>query len=630
MRALMRPLLGRKAGAIRSMRLLSTHEAALLFEAEQGPADERIFIDLYQTKGPSELTRIARFAVMLDSQISELTFRMLDPEQPVLMVVTDANRRIITTDCFPLPALLSEANAPLIEYHVVLETGKPAYGVAAKIARTHLDAALKARLNPAAEVIGPTRSSTCLLAYGRDNADVHVPSLLKRLAPMARQVAYLDHQGNVQTPDGGKGSLPDLIAAAGCTHVLLVDADSYLRPDFWAVFDEHRFRFEGDGARADLVHWHGLWLDGLARPWVAKSAPLLHEVFKQHDLLALRSALVGKQVLLDRLKAMDTDLRSGRFSIEAVFADLPADRVLQLPIVMETVRVPITPLVQQRYEAEQVILPRHPARVGATRPHSGVSVIINYRDGVEDTLKCLESIANQELNGPLELVLVNNGSTAHSVTTILGRARDLFGPDAVRAIDFPHRFNHSLQCNLAAMAARFDLLLMLSNDSFLSTPTAIARSAEVASVPWVGTCGYRIVGNESAKGRLQSLGLSLNERRYLFSGGSPVTTGLPPPFAYDCTFEVLGNTFAAVMLRKDVYLQLDGLDGDAFPTNYNDIDFSFRATHAGFRHVVIGSEVIEHMGRGSREADQDLPIDQRIIERAPQLSVLARLGFQQL
>jgi GT2 family glycosyltransferase len=122
----------------------------------------------------------------------------------------------------------------------------------------------------------------------------------------------------------------------------------------------------------------------------------------------------------------------------------------------------------------------------------------------------------------------------------------------------------------------------------------------------------------------------LNPRRYLFSGGSPVSTSQAPAFALDCTFEVLGNTFAAVMVRREVYRALDGLDSVAFPTNYNDIDFSFRATNAGYRHVVVGSEIVEHVGRGSREADQDLPIDQRIIERAPRLGLLARIGFQQL
>ncbi len=633
MRALMRPLLGKKAGNIRSMRMISPTEASIVFEADAGPAEggTLVFLDLYQEEAPGKLLRLGRFAVELSAQIVDLEFRLVDADAPLLMVVTDNLRGIIATDCFPLPSLCSEANAPLVEYHVVLESGKPPFATIAKIARSFLDRAIRQRASGGAgesATAGIAREQTCLILTAQDNADPNVGNLLGARRALAGEVVFLDALGQVMRSSGESVALTDFVRGSPARHFLFADNQVQLRPDFWSVIDDNAHRLSGEAA---LTHWHSIWIDGMSRPQLVKTGLLLHPAFARHRLLEARALIADRATLQSALERDAASFASGRLVLEKAFAFVENDRTALIPVVMHTVQTSIAPLIVQRYQAEQQALETQPPALKAsTEIGLGVSIVINYRDGVEDTLRCLASIGTQRREGPLEIVLVNNGSTTASVEEIAGAARELFGSDNVRAIDYPHRFNHSTQCNIAALAARHDMLLMLSNDSVLRSPTAITRSARIAAIPWVGTCGYRIVGNEANKKRLQSLGLGLNERRYLFSGGSPVATSMPPAFALDCTFEVIGNTFAAVMLRREVYRALDGLDSIAFPTNYNDIDFSFRAVNAGYRHVVIGSEVVEHVGRGSREADQDLPIDQRIVERAPRLEVLARIGFQQL
>ena len=113
-------------------------------------------------------------------------------------------------------------------------------------------------------------------------------------------------------------------------------------------------------------------------------------------------------------------------------------------------------------------------------------------------------------------------------------------------------------------------------------------------------------------------------RRTLFSITSDTAFLLP------FTQETLGNTFAAVVLRRQSFLALGGLDEEAFPTNYNDVDYCCRAMQQGLRHVSVGSAVVQHVGRGSREMDLDLPIDQRIVERCPDISRLTGVGVAQL
>jgi GT2 family glycosyltransferase len=632
MRALMRAM-PRDIGQIRSMRLVSTEEVALLFEAAALEAEpvERVFIDFYQApRSPAAaggaLQRVARFAIELGGQLQDLQFRLPDVRQPLLMVVTDTERNIVTTDCFPLPVIFAEAYAPLIEYHVVLENGTQGFEAAAKIARSYFDGVLDARRSPPAAGL-PHREHTAVVLYSRGATELPLRSLFASYAALGTALVVLDHLGQAHRSDGAPVPLADYVAASPKSHFLLHDAESELRPDFWSVLSANAFRLS---AEAEVVHWHSLWLDGITRPQLVKGGLLLDPAFAGHTLLEARSALVSRGALQRAMGRFADRLASGRLCLEQALCEVAANRVACVPVLMQIIRYPITPLQAQRFKDDHVTLPMHPGQVAAASGGPGVSAIINYRDSVSDTVRCLESLARQQLDGPLEVVLINNGSSAASRDSILARARELFGTDRLKAIDYPHRFNHSTQCNVGAQAARHDLLLMLSNDSVLLTPRAVARAAAVANVPWVASCGFRIIGNHGNKRRLQSLGLGLTPRRHLFSGGSPVARNVVPSFALDCTIEVIGNTFAAVMLRRDVYRKLDGLDSEAFPTNHNDIDYSFRALNAGYRHVAMGSELVEHVGRGSREADQDQPIDQRIIERSPRLDVLARLGFQQL
>lgn len=201
-------------------------------------------------------------------------------------------------------------------------------------------------------------------------------------------------------------------------------------------------------------------------------------------------------------------------------------------------------------------------------------------------------------------------------------AARIFGKTSVKLITYAGTFNHSAQCNLAAEQASHDYLFMLSNDSILISRDAIARAVRIASTPNVGTTGFRIVKAHGESQKLVSLGLTLSSSKYVFAGAAPLSTHRPPQSLLQYTQAANGNTFAAVMLRKSVYNELGGLDEREFPTDYNDVDFCLRATNAGYTHVTIGSSLISHNGRGSREMNLDLPINPLLISRTPALSTL--------
>lgn len=627
MRALVRPL-PQPVGQIRAFRFVAPLEAAVLFEADevsdQPPATR--FMDFYQEDTSGKLVRVGRFAVELGGQLHELTLALKDASRPLLLVVTDEARRLITTDCYPLPTLFSRRLAPLIDYQVALENGAAPFAVAAKLARSFLDRHIEAAPLPPHM---PRPASTLILAYSQAGTSTPVEDRLQPFVGLAATVAYLDELGLVTEAGGSAMPLAEVLRSSRAEHVLMINVEDTLRPDFWSVLATHH---HGIGPQTSLIYWHSIWNEPGQRLQVAKLPPLLSPAFREHRLPDNRAFLVTKEVLRAAIESKSGLLTSGSLVLEHLFDFVPAQATAEAPVAMQVVRSLPKPQQVQRLQDEQIALslpPRISAEMG-TGSTPSVSAVINFRDGVADTNRTLAALHLQQGIDRLEIILVNNGSLPTSVQDILAHAQGLFGIENVRLLDYPHRFNHSAQCNSAATEARHEVLLMLSNDATFVTRSAVARAARVAMVPWVGTCGFRVVGNDGGKRRLQSVGLALSPRRHLFAGGSPIGRGLVPNFALECTFEVHGNTFAGVLVRKSVYKELDGLDSEAFPTNYNDVDFCFRASNAGYRHVVVGSEILEHTGRGSREFDQDLPVDPRLVERAPRLDQLCRLGFHQL
>jgi GT2 family glycosyltransferase len=309
-----------------------------------------------------------------------------------------------------------------------------------------------------------------------------------------------------------------------------------------------------------------------------------------------------------------------------VISTVKRDKVRRLPVVMDIRRLPLTPAMISRMHTQQQEFPqRRPEQRKAGNPvdaKHGVSVIINYRNSAPVTIECLKSLRLQDFAGPIEIILVDNGSTPSSSAMIHAEAERIFSKASVKLITYSGAFNHSAQCNLAAQQASHDYLFMLSNDSILISRDAIARAVRIASTQNVGTTGFRIVKAHGESQKLVSLGLTLSSNKYVFAGAAPLSTHRPPQSLLQYTQGANGNTFAAVMLRKSVYNELGGLDEREFPTDYNDVDFCLRATSAGYTHVTIGSSLISHNGRGSREMNLDLPINPLLISRTPALATL--------
>lgn len=617
---------GKYLGKMSSASCSPDGEFTLLFEAGAASSDagKLVRICFYQEKEEGQLTRLGQFNIPLTGQLARLQINLLSTEKPLLVVASGAAYEVLLTDCFPLPALYFDKHAPLIEYHSLLANGQSTFDVIAKIARNHLDFGTDKRLGRTQEHTFPTRDRTAVLVFCTGDLDLDPRHIFSAFQHLSEQIAFIDRRMMVLAPEAHEWQpLQTFIDASPAEHFLVCDSANVLRPDFWSIFSAAVARAS---TLAELLYWESIWIDGANRPlWVKNDVPA-GEAFLHEELVPVGAAMFSRQLFAEVGGAQWTALVSGQLPLPNIISTIARENVCRLPVVMDVRRLPLTPAMISRMQAQQQELPqrflKQPADSNPTGANHGVSVIINYRNSATVTIECLKSLHLQDFAGPIEIILVDNGSTRSISAMIHTEADNIFGKANVKLIIYSGAFNHSAQCNLAAQQASHEYLFMLSNDSILISKDAISRAVRIASTQNVGTTGFRIVKAHGESQKLVSLGLTLSSNKYVFCGAAPLSTHRPPQSFWQYTQGANGNTFAAVMLRKSVYNELGGLDEQEFPTDYNDVDFCLRATNAGYIHVTMGSSLISHNGRGSREMNLDLPINPALISRTPALATL--------
>jgi GT2 family glycosyltransferase len=83
--------------------------------------------------------------------------------------------------------------------------------------------------------------------------------------------------------------------------------------------------------------------------------------------------------------------------------------------------------------------------------------------------------------------------------------------------------------------------------------------------------------------------------------------------------EVGGLTGAAVMIRRDVYMEVGGMS-TRFPNNYNDVDLGFKIRHAGYSAIFTPFARMFHF--------ESLTRDKTVVEE--ELELLRRRWWREL
>lgn len=271
----------------------------------------------------------------------------------------------------------------------------------------------------------------------------------------------------------------------------------------------------------------------------------------------------------------------------------PSDKSAQASIVKEhLIRKKFSAEVGVTHRGNQSFIRVKP-KVAKPRSHL-LSVVICFRDKAELTNKCLKSLARQVGEVPVEVILVNNQSSAEEINRVEEAMKRL--SLSIKLVSYGHPFNYAEMNNWAVRNfSRGDVLLFLNNDVSLNSHACLDEWVAWAMQGWAGTVGILL---SHPDGKIQHGGL---RARWGNINGMFMLDHVrsEKDFVFESR-EVFGSTFAACMSKKTTFESVGGLRSLDYPNAFSDVAYNFECKKRGLRNLYLGSIEGTHLESASR------------------------------
>jgi GT2 family glycosyltransferase len=201
---------------------------------------------------------------------------------------------------------------------------------------------------------------------------------------------------------------------------------------------------------------------------------------------------------------------------------------------------------------------------------------VNQVSGAHLIGPCLEGLLTRTDYPALEVLVIDNGTTAQDALEILRRARD---DPRVRVLRDERAYNFSQLNNQCATVARGEILLLLNNDVEITHPDWLRQMVSLAARPDVGVVGAKLVYRD---GRVQHGGVCVGADRGVIHKFRFAPADEPGPCG---ELAVLRSewavTGACLAIRREVYEAVGGLDEADLGVAYGDIDLCRKVAERG-------------------------------------------------
>lgn len=245
---------------------------------------------------------------------------------------------------------------------------------------------------------------------------------------------------------------------------------------------------------------------------------------------------------------------------------------------------------------DELALPSSPSPV--------VSIIIPVYGKLDYSITCLRSLSQHLGSNGVEVIVVDDASPDQSTQA-------LRAIEGLRLVENAQNLGFVGSCNAGAMAARGKYLVFLNNDTQVTPGWLDALLHCFAEEPDCGLAGSRLVYPD---GRLQEAG------GWIFSDGTAWNVGrfdsrTASAYGYRRRTDYLSG--AAIMIRRDLFLELGGFDERYAPAYYEDTDLAFAVRDAGFSVFYEPNSVIVHCEGISAGTDLSAGMKQyQVVNRA--------------
>lgn len=256
-----------------------------------------------------------------------------------------------------------------------------------------------------------------------------------------------------------------------------------------------------------------------------------------------------------------------------------------------------------------------------------VSIVIPSKDNPKILKQLLDSLVKLTTGVSYEIIVIDNGSSNENKITIKGIIDETKGKsDYLKDSKYvyePQEFNFSRICNRGASFAEGDYILLLNDDMEIRDSKWLIKMTAYASKEHVGAVGAKLYYPDSKM--IQHCGITNLRLGPVHKLQYKKDDHVYYDHVNDIDRNVLGVTGACLMMRRELYNSIGGLDED-FKVAFNDVDLCYTLYEAGYHNVVVNTTHLWHyesLSRGDDESKEKLVRLQneriRLYEKHPDL-----------
>ncbi len=250
-------------------------------------------------------------------------------------------------------------------------------------------------------------------------------------------------------------------------------------------------------------------------------------------------------------------------------------------------------LVAEAPEVANDVSARHAEQVSTRRSHAGeypalpaerlprASIVVPVFNQLEQTKRCLHSLADVGTHCSFEVIVVDDGSSDGSAEWLAACAN-------LQLLRMPSNRGFVEACNAGAALARGEYLVLLNNDTELTDGWLDSLIGTFDSVPRCGLVGAKLIYPD---GSLQEAG------GIVFADGNACNYGRGGDQhdpRYDFVREVDYCSGACIALPLVLFRELGGFDTRYAPAYYEDTDLAFSVRAAGWQVIYQPRAVVVH------------------------------------
>ncbi len=219
-----------------------------------------------------------------------------------------------------------------------------------------------------------------------------------------------------------------------------------------------------------------------------------------------------------------------------------------------------------------------------------VSIVLPVIDDLPVLRRCLEGVLLRTRYSRYEVLLAANANQSAEVNDWLGTLRHA----KVNVLRADQPLSEAALYNAASEQAKGEYLVLLAADSEIVNPNWIDSLLNHAQRPEVGIVGAKLTGRD---GKVSQAGLILGLNDGVgsaFIGDEHTTEGYMHRLAVEQNYSAVSK--ACLMVRKELFNAVGGLDEVTFADGYADVDLCLKAGQAGY--LIVWTPLVQVLHNG--------------------------------